>query len=117
MIKKKELNLIGQKGLLVNLSRGAVINESDLYHALKEKQITGAAIDVWYNYQPELDKNGNKYPVYYSFHELDNIVLSPHRAASPFDDLNRWDEVIENIIRFAAGKTDFINTVNLENEY
>jgi hypothetical protein len=40
--------------------------------------------------------------------------MSPHRAASPFSDLERWDDVIENIRRFAEGKTDFLSIVDLE---
>jgi phosphoglycerate dehydrogenase-like enzyme len=94
-----------------------VINEKALYERLKSKKLTGAALDVWYNYNPEPDKQGKKYPSHYPFHELDNIVLSPHRAASPFDDLQRWNEVIENIQRFCSGRTDFLNVVDLEREY
>ena len=106
-----------KNGLLVNLSRGAVINESDLYKSLQNKFITGAAIDVWYNYQPEPDEQGRKFPASYPFYELENVVLSPHRAASPFNDLNRWDEVIENISRLARKKSDFLNVVELQREY
>ncbi len=43
--------------------------------------------------------------------------MSPHRAASPFDDLNRWDEVIENIRRAANGRKDFLNIVDIREEY
>ena len=117
MITSKELRLLGKNGLLVNLSRGAVINESDLYKSLKNKFITRAAIDVWYNYQPEPDEQGRKFPASYPFYELENVVLSPHRAASPFNDLNRWDEVIENISRLARKKSDFLNVVELQREY
>ena len=39
------------------------------------------------------------------------------RAASPLDDLARWDEVMENIRRFTAGRTDFLNTVDLDLGY
>jgi len=117
MITSNELKLLGPNALLVNLSRGEVINEYDLFHVLQKKEITGAAIDVWYNYQPEPDENGEKHPTNFPFHQLENIVLSPHRAASPFNDLKRWDEVIENISRLVDGRTDFLNIVNLDNEY
>lgn len=116
MIKEKELKLLGENGLLVNIGRGDVVDEESLYNALKNKTISGAAIDVWYNYKPE-ESDGKKYPYKFPFHELDNIILSPHRAASPFDDLKRWDEVIENIKRFAEGKKDFLNIVDLEKGY
>jgi phosphoglycerate dehydrogenase-like enzyme len=104
---------------LVNIARGAIINEEALYNALKNNVIAGAALDVWYNYHPEVD-NDKKYPYdseKFPFHELDNVILSPHRAASPHDDLKRWDEVIENISRFAEGEKDFINVVDIEKGY
>lgn len=114
---KKELELLGSDGLVVNVGRGDVLIEECLYNALKNKSISGAAIDVWFNYKPEADESGRKYPFSFSFQKLDNIVLSPHRAASPFDDLKRWDEVIENIKRFAREEKNFINVVDLNKEY
>jgi len=117
MIGMPELKLLGKDGILINLSRGAVINEKDLFEALQKKIISAAAIDVWYNYQPEPDEKGRKFPTKYPFYELVNVILSPHRAASPFNDLQRWDEVIDNISRFAQNRTDFLNVVNLHNEY
>ncbi|MHA1745370.1 MAG: NAD(P)-dependent oxidoreductase [Promethearchaeota archaeon] len=119
LIGKKELELLGKSGLLVTVARGIVINEKDLYECLQEKVIAGAAIDVWYEYHPEEDEQGRKYPYTYPFHTLDNVVLSPHRAASPFDDLARWDEVVENLKRLASNPsgTDFLNVVHLDREY
>lgn len=117
LIGKKELELLGRDGLLVNMSRGKVIDEKELFTALETKTIAGAAIDVWYNYQPTPDEQERKFPYQYPFYQLNNIVLSPHRAASPFSDLKRWEEVIENLQRVATGRTDYLNIVNLEKEY
>jgi len=117
MIGKEELNLLGADGLLVNIARGSVIDENSLYIALYERRIAGAAIDVWYEYRPEPDGKGRKYPFHYPFHTFDNFILSPHRAASPFSDLKRWDEVIDNISRFASNADRFINVVDLDKEY
>jgi phosphoglycerate dehydrogenase-like enzyme len=121
LINAKELEVFGKNknAVLVNIARGAIINEEALYNALKNNVIAGAALDVWYNYTPEAI-NDKKYPYdseKYPFHELDNVILSPHRAASPHDDLKRWDEVIENISRFAKGEKDFINTVDITKGY
>lgn len=119
LIVENELKLLGKQAVLVNIGRGDVVNEEALYNALKKKDISGAAIDVWYNYHPEII-NDKKYPFdseKHPFHELDNIILSPHRAASPFDDLKRWAEVIENISRFIKGETSFLNTVDIEKGY
>ncbi len=117
MLGKAELDLLGPSGFLVNVGRGKVVNERALYEALRDHRIAGAAIDVWYDYRPEPDAEGRKRPCKHPFHELDNVVLSPHRAASPLTDLRRWDEVIENLTRFAAGRTDFLNLVDLGREY
>jgi phosphoglycerate dehydrogenase-like enzyme len=117
LIGKKELQLLGSAGLLINMSRGIVVNQKDLFESLKDGIIAGAAIDVWYNYRPDPDSEGKKYPYNYPFHELVNIVLSPHRGYSPYDDLERWNEVVENIERYVSGRTDFINVVRLERGY
>lgn len=117
LLKEKELKMLGPKGLLVNVARGSVIDEAGLFKVLKNKKIAGAAIDVWYDYHPKPDNHGHKYPYSQPFHQLDNIVLSPHRAASPFTDLKRWDEVIENISRFSQGNKEPFNMVDLDLEY
>lgn len=117
MIGKKELKLLGKDGLLVNVARGIIVDEESLYYALKKNIIGGAALDVWYDYSPKKDKKGKEHPAKYPFHNLSNIILSPHRAASPFDDLSRWDEVFENIKRAAKGRKDFLNIVDLNEEY
>lgn len=126
LIGKKELNLLGGKGsknaLLVNVGRGVVVEEKALYKALKKKKILAAGIDVWYDYSPKEDKHKRKYPYNYPFHKLDNVVLSPHRAASPMNDLGRWDSVIDNIERMANALADkenpsLLNIVKFANGY
>ena len=117
LIGKKELSLLGENSLVVSAGRGDVIDEESFYNTLKNGKIAGAAIDVWYNYQPEPDEKGRKFPTKYPFYKLSNVVLSPHRAASPFDDLRRWDEVVENITRFVNGEKKFLNEVNVDEGY
>jgi len=117
LIKAKEISLLGSNGLIVNVARGEIISQKDLYNALKNRIISGAAIDVWYDYHPNPDKDGIKHPYKFPFHTLDNIILSPHRGYSPFSDLFRWNEVIENITRMAKGRERLINVVRFEEEY
>jgi phosphoglycerate dehydrogenase-like enzyme len=117
MIGEKELELLGSESYLINIARGIIVDEEALYNALKNKTIAGAGIDVWYDYNPEPDVDNRRYPTKFPFHELDNVVLSPHRGASPMDDLKRWDEVIENVKRYAEGYDEFINEVELERGY
>ena len=58
--------------IVINTSRGAVINEADLVTALRERRIQGAGLDV-YEKEPPAGDN----PLF----ELDNVVLSPHAAS------------------------------------
>ncbi len=62
--------------LLVNVGRGAVIEEDALFHALENETLRGAAIDTWYTY-PE-DSSQSMLPGNRPFHTLSNILLSPH---------------------------------------
>ncbi|MBN2228566.1 MAG: hypothetical protein JW779_03160 [Candidatus Thorarchaeota archaeon] len=117
MIGRKEFELLGRDSLVVNIARGVVIDEETFFEALSKKIIAGAAIDVWYDYNPEVDSEGRKFPSRFPFHSLENVVLSPHRGASPMDDLKRWDEVVVNIRKFAEEQYDFINIVQLDRGY
>lgn len=64
---------------IVNVGRGEIIDEKGLYNSLKDGILKGAALDVWYSY-PDFGDNG--YPSKYPFHELDNILFSPHVGGS-----------------------------------
>ncbi len=72
LINRKTLGLMKRSALIVNTSRGEVINESDLYNALVHRQISGAGLDVFEAEPP--DKTN---PLL----ELKNCVFSPHFAA------------------------------------
>ena len=112
-----ELELLGENGLVVNVGRGPVICETSLFSALKNDVIRGAAIDVWYDYKAPPDEDNRRYPFHPPFHNLKNVIMSPHRAASPMNDLERWDDVMENIRRYAVGRSDFTHIVDLNEEY
>ncbi len=119
MLGRPELERLGRDGLLVNVGRGPVIDEGALYSVLAEGRIAGAAIDVWYEYDPEPDADGKKYPydaAAHPFHMLPNVVLSPHRAASPFSDIARWDDVALTLRQITLGETPD-NRVDLERGY
>lgn len=72
--------LMGMKDkFLVNVGRGAIVDEEGLYEALKGGILKGAAVDTWYTY-PKTGVIGapSRYPV----HTLPNIILSPHVGGS-----------------------------------
>lgn len=66
--------------ILVNVGRGPVVGEVALYHALRQGHIRGAGIDTWYVYPRTPEERSHTAPSRYPFGELDNVVLSPHRA-------------------------------------
>lgn len=71
--------------VLVNVGRGPVVDERALYRALQERRIFGAGIDVWYTYPKDRSARGRTAPAHLPFHDLDNLVMSPHRANDVLD--------------------------------
>ena len=68
LIGASVIQALGSKGYLVNISRGSVVDQPVLVQALKEKQIAGAALDVFWD-QPLVDPE---------LRRLHNVVLTPH---------------------------------------
>lgn len=89
--------------LLVNVGRGAVIDEGALYSALSEGTLAGAAIDTWYRY-PEADDNGVRAPSDYPIHTLSNVLLSPHLGGyTPQATAASAREVVEDLAGWLGG--------------
>ena len=115
MLDYSLLSLMKQTSYLVNISRGEIIPEGDLFRILSEKGIAGAAIDTWYSY-PSKEKPDSYTSEKYPFHELDNLVLSPHRAGFAAGMKPHLDDVVENLNRLARGMP-LINRVNINAGY
>ncbi|MGB5747649.1 MAG: phosphoglycerate dehydrogenase [Desulfobacterales bacterium] len=100
MIDKQALKAMKPTAILINAARGGIVNEADLYRALKDKIIAGAGIDVFEN-EPPSDS-----PLL----ELDNVVLTPHTAAFTFEGMNNMSVgVVEQLIEYQKGnKPQFI---------
>ena len=91
-------------GVIINIARGGIINESDLYKALKSKIIGGAIIDTWFKYPHNKEENNFK-PSNYSFNKMKNVVMSPHISAWSENMIDRRSKVISNNInRLYEGK-------------
>ena len=71
MIDKKMLNLMKTTAFLINVARGSLINENDLYEAIKTGSISGAALDVF-----EIEPLAQVSPL----KEYRNIILGSHNA-------------------------------------
>jgi len=83
LITSQHLELMKPGAILVNTARGGIVNEADLYKVLKEKQIAGAAIDVFESEPPLIS-----HPLF----QLENILLTPHIAGLTDDALVRMAE-------------------------
>ena len=71
LIDEKKLRLIKNSSVIINTSRGGIIDENSLAKLLKENKIGGAALDV-FNEEPINKENAKK------FEGLDNLILTPH---------------------------------------
>jgi phosphoglycerate dehydrogenase-like enzyme len=80
LIGAEELSLLPQGAVLVNVGRGPIVDEAALYQALRQENLYAAGLDVWYNYPADEQARAHTPPSAYPFHELDNVVMSPHRA-------------------------------------
>ena len=90
-------------GVVINVARGRVVDEDALFAALSKREIGGAVIDVWYNYNqpgaPEV------WPANHPFQGLDNVILSAHESAfTTAMHERRWRFVAENVRRVARGE-------------
>lgn len=72
MISKPQLEMMKNTALLINCSRGGIVNEQDLVEALKNGTIAGAGTDVYCNEPPAADDPLLNCP---------NLIVSPHSAA------------------------------------
>lgn len=103
LMNQERLAMMKPTGVVINVARGEVINESALYEALKSRQIGGAIIDTWYNYnavdKPEVSPSNQ------DFKSLDNTILSGHESAMTEAQIaRRWQFVADNIKRVVAGQ-------------
>ena len=106
-ISQTELNLMRKNSILVNTSRGGIVNENDLFIALESKKIQGAGMDVFVSEPPE-----SSHP----FFKLDNILLTPHNAALTLECRERMSlEASQNIVFFLNNMSE-LNVENLVNK-
>jgi len=90
--------------MVINVGRGAVIDEDALYAALAERRLFGAGLDVWWQYPPTEKARATTWPRR-PFHELDNVLLSPHRAAhGRRTDALRYEQLAELLAELVAGR-------------
>lgn len=95
IVGRDVLEALGTDGVVVNISRGANVDEAELVRALKEGRIAGAGLDVF-----ESEPGARR-----EFFSMDNVVMTPHVAvftAESMSDLR--DHAIANLEAFFSGQ-------------
>jgi phosphoglycerate dehydrogenase-like enzyme len=116
MIDAAALALLPDRALVVNIGRGPVIDEAALYAELRHGRLL-AGLDVWYNYPPDEAARANAMPANFPFHELDNVVMSPHRAGGSDQTEKLRMSGLADLLNAAAHGRPIPNRINLEVGY
>lgn len=96
LIGKRELALMKQNGLLINVARGQVIDTDAVVHALNNGKIGGVAVDV-YDQEPT--------PPDYPLLKCEHVILTPHCADMTPEGVDLLNEgAVDNIIAFLNDK-------------
>lgn len=101
LISAKEFSLMKPTAVLINTARGGIVNENDLYNALKNNQIAFAGVDVLTTEPPT---NGN------ILFDAPNCMITPHIAWASEESRIKLVEGIENnISKFIEGRGNEID--------
>ena len=102
IVNLQHLSMMKPTALLINTSRGQLINEPDLAQALKDNLLSAAALDVLSVEPP---------PPYHPLIRLPNCIITPHNAWSSFEARSRIMEVTyQNIRKFLDGNPPKFST-------
>jgi phosphoglycerate dehydrogenase-like enzyme len=103
LIDASRLALMKPGALLINVARAAIVDEDALDAALKDGRLGGAALDVWWQY-PTPDEPERR-PSRRPFHQLSNVLITPHSSSSSEATADRrWGVVAANLDRFVRGE-------------
>jgi phosphoglycerate dehydrogenase-like enzyme len=78
VIGTQQLARMKSTAVIINVARGALIDERALFDACKEKRIGGAVIDTWFKYPRDANQVAD--PSNLPFRELDNVIMTPHAS-------------------------------------
>jgi D-3-phosphoglycerate dehydrogenase len=104
LFTKKEFNLMKKSSFIINCARGGILNEEDLYEALKDENISGAGLDV-FDVEPTPSSN----PLF----KLNNVILSPHIAGVTVESTVRMaTETVQNVLDVLDDKVNQSVVIN-----
>ena len=103
LVDAKAISAMRPDAVLMNVGRGAVIDEKALDEALASRQIGGAVIDTWYQYPTPTQAECA--PSQYDFAALDNVLMTPHMSGWTAGTVRRRQETLaDNIARLSRGE-------------
>ena len=104
LVNRMALESMRPTAVLINVARAAIVDEAALFAALSEKRIGGAVLDVWYRY-PQRQRPEPISPSALPFHDLDNVIMTPHASGWTDGLLARRNRAIAtNLNRLALGQ-------------
>ncbi len=110
LLDRARLAGMKRSAVVVNVSRGAIVDEDALYEALRDGVIGGAVIDAWYRYPSREDLTVR--PSRHPYHELPNVYMTPHSSAWTVGMIERrWATIAANLDRFVRGQ-GLVNVVH-----
>ena len=105
LIGERELDLLPQGAVLINVARGELVDEAALYARLASGALGGAGLDVWYRYPKSKTERSSMLPAEHPFWTLDTVVMSPHRAGRTEGGAQRRKDAIATLLgQLAAGE-------------
>lgn len=117
LIDAAAIAALPDSAIIINIGRGPIIDEWALYNALKEGKLGGAGLDVWWNYPENEAARANTYPANAPLHELDNIVMSPHRAGAIIERTPVWSAALAEVLNAYARGQEVPNRVDIAAGY
>ena len=104
LIDAEALARMHRDSVLVNVSRGPIVDQWALYTALRDRSIGGAILDVWYRYPGTEDQDVP--PAAAPLWELPNAWCTPHCSAWTTElPARRYAVIAENVNRLVTGQT------------
>ncbi|MBU8566488.1 D-2-hydroxyacid dehydrogenase [Virgibacillus pantothenticus] len=110
MFTATQFKRMKDSAILINIGRGAIVNEGDLLQALQQNEIAGAGLDVFAS---------EPLPANSPLWEMENVIVTPHTAGSTehYDERVIDDIFLPNLQHYLKGEIPTVNLVNFEKGY
>jgi D-3-phosphoglycerate dehydrogenase len=103
MITTKEMTIMKDNVIFINCARGGIVNEDDLYEALKSGKVFAAGVDVFEHEPPKSNK----------LLTLDSVLATPHIGANTMEGQEAVSVIIAEQVLSALQGRPYLNAVNI----